>query len=91
MAKKSLPPGLPYREWLIEHLKNRKNAAAYLEAAIQEDDTAALMQALRNIADAHGGIGIIAQETGLRRETLPCRRRATRNSKACRQYLQRWG
>ncbi|MHB8473899.1 MAG: addiction module antidote protein [Gammaproteobacteria bacterium] len=70
MAKKSLSPALPYRDWLIKHLKSRKNAAAYLEAAIQEGDTAALMQALRNIADAHGGIGAIAQETGLRRETL---------------------
>lgn len=70
MPKKSPPPGQPYREWLIGHLKSRRNAAAYLEAAIEEGDTAALMQALRNIAEARGGVGIIAQETGLRRETL---------------------
>jgi probable addiction module antidote protein len=70
MVKKAVPPSRPYREWLIEHLKSRKNAAAYLEAAIDEGDAAALMLALRNIADAHGGVGAIAQETGLRRETL---------------------
>jgi DNA-binding phage protein len=37
---------------LIESLKDRKEAAAYLKAAIEDGDQAALMLALRHVAQA---------------------------------------
>jgi probable addiction module antidote protein len=46
------------------------NAAAFLEAALETGDHTDLMAALRDIADAHGGVAEIARLTGLSRETL---------------------
>jgi probable addiction module antidote protein len=46
------------------------HAAAYLEAALETGDPGDLMHALRDIADARGGIAKLAEETGLNRETL---------------------
>jgi hypothetical protein len=43
-------PSLPYEDWLVESLKDRKEAAAYLEAAIEDGDEAVLKLALRHIA-----------------------------------------
>lgn len=45
-------------------------AAAFLEAALETGDPGDLMAALRDIADAHGGVAEIAKITGLSRETL---------------------
>ena len=45
-------PSLPYKDWLIESLKNRKEAAAYLKAAIEDRDQAVLTLALRHVAQA---------------------------------------
>jgi probable addiction module antidote protein len=47
-----------------------KHAAAFLEAALDTGDPGDLMAALRDIADAHGGVTEIAKLTGLSRETL---------------------
>jgi len=55
------------REWLAS---NAKHAAAYLEAALETGEPGDLMQALRDIAEARGGLARIAEETGLNRETL---------------------
>ncbi len=54
---------LPYEPWLIEQLKNPAEAAAYLEAVIEESDQAALMLALRQVAQAQGGIARRAKLT----------------------------
>jgi probable addiction module antidote protein len=43
-------------------------AAAYLEAVIEEGDQAALMLALRQIAQAQGGIAQVARKAKLTRE-----------------------
>ena len=51
-------------------LQNDAEAAAYLEAAIDERDPSGLMIALRRLAEARGGIATIAARTGLSRETL---------------------
>jgi probable addiction module antidote protein len=50
--------------------KDAGNAAAYVDDAIEEGDEAGLMQALRNVAEARGGITNVAEKTGLNRETL---------------------
>ena len=36
MRAKSVPPSVPHEPWLIERLKDPREAAAYLEAAIGE-------------------------------------------------------
>jgi probable addiction module antidote protein len=61
-------PSLAYEDWLIESLKDRKEAAAYLEAAIEDCDKAVLMLALRHVAEAQGGVAAIARRAKLTRE-----------------------
>lgn len=59
-----------YQEDLIEALKDPKEAAAYLNAAIEEGDREVFLMALRNVAQAHGGMSQIAKKTHLKRESL---------------------
>ena len=66
----SAPASVPHRPHLLDWLKDSENAAAYVEAAIEEGDPAGLLQALRNVAEARGGIARIAEKTGLNREAL---------------------
>ena len=68
--KASAPTSVPHRPHLLEWLKDAANAAAYVEAALEEDNPAGLLQALRNIAEARGGMARIAAKTGLNREAL---------------------
>lgn len=62
------PPGVAYEPQLIEQLKDPKEAAAYIEAAIEEGDQAGLMLALRHVAQALGGVSEIARKSKLTRE-----------------------
>jgi len=61
-------PSLPYEDCLVESLKEPKEAAAYVEAAIADGDQAVLMLALRHVAQARGGIAKIARKAKLTRE-----------------------
>ena len=61
-------PSLSYEGWLIEQLKDPAEAAAYLEAVIEEGDQAAIMLALRQVAQAQGGVAGIARKAKLTRE-----------------------
>ena len=71
---KKIKPSSSYDDWVIDSLKDKKEAAAYLQVALdeyQEDgDTAAFMIALRHVAKARGGVGQLAESTSLSRETL---------------------
>jgi probable addiction module antidote protein len=68
-AKQSAAPtSVSHEEWLIERLKNPKEAAAYIEAAIEENDQSVLMLALRQVAQAQGGVAAIAAQAGMTRE-----------------------
>ena len=60
----------PWGEYMHGVLQDDAEAAAYLEAAIDEGDRSGLMIALRRLAEARGGIASIAERTGLSRETL---------------------
>lgn len=61
----------PYRDTLLEALKDPEEVAAYLDAALEEGDREAFLIALRNVAEARlGGISGLAERTGLSRETL---------------------
>lgn len=68
--KASAPASVPHRPTLLAWLKNTENAAAYVEVAIEEGDPAFILQALRDVAEAHGGVARIAEKTGLNREAL---------------------
>ena len=59
-----------YSESLIEALRDPVEAAEYLNAAIEKDDQAALLLALRNVVDAQSSMTRIAEETSLNRESL---------------------
>jgi probable addiction module antidote protein len=61
---------VPDRPHLLEWLKDAENAAAYVEAAIELGDPTGVLQALRIVAEARGGLARIAEKTGLNRETL---------------------
>ena len=53
---------------------DRELAVEYLKAAMESldnpDDRAAGLLALRTVADAYGGLGAVAAEAGISRETL---------------------
>lgn len=68
--KAGAPASVPHRPQLLAWLKDPGNAAAYVETAIDEGDPAGILQALRNVAEARGGIARIAEKTGLNREAL---------------------
>lgn len=67
-VRRAAAPGGSYDVWLTGRLKHPAEAAAYLEAVIDEGDQAALMLALRQIAQAQGGIAHVARKAKLTRE-----------------------
>lgn len=66
MTKKSAP----FQDYQIEWLKDPANAAEYLSAAIEDGDRQAFLLALRNVAEARGGIAAVARLSGITRESL---------------------
>jgi len=67
-GRRAAAASLSYEDWLIGRLKDPAEAAAYLEAVIEEGDQAAIMLALRQVARARGGIAEIARKAKLTRE-----------------------
>ncbi len=59
-----------YKEHLLEQLQNPEEVAAYLNAALHDDDPHAFLLALRDIAEAQGGMGSLAKRSELNRENL---------------------
>jgi len=59
-----------YRDALIESLKDPKEAAQYLDACLRDGDPQVFLLALRDVADAQGGIRSLSQTTQLNRESL---------------------
>jgi probable addiction module antidote protein len=59
-----------YQKDLIESLKDPSEASAYLNAAIEEKDRSVFLLALRNVAEANGGMTALAAKTRLSRESL---------------------
>jgi probable addiction module antidote protein len=58
-----------YRDSLLERLQDPAEAAAYLDAALGEEDSRVFLLALRDVAEARG-IGRVAAEADLNRESL---------------------
>jgi probable addiction module antidote protein len=65
--KKRIPS---FHEDLIENLKNPKERAAYLNAAIEDGDSRILLKAFRDIAEVYGGMTKLSSRTKLARESL---------------------
>ena len=65
---------LDYHDELIKSLRDPKQAIAYLKVALEEyeqnGDSEFFLLALRNIAEAQGGISVLAKKTKLNRQNL---------------------
>ena len=63
-----------YEDNLLERLRDPELAQAYLEAAFEshekDGDTEALLLAMRDVAEAQGGIGQLAKRTSVSRQHL---------------------
>jgi len=53
-----------------DYLKTPKDVAAYIEAVLEEDDPKLLLAALRDVTESQGGMTMMAEKTGLGRESL---------------------
>ena len=60
----------PYRESLLDSLKDPDEAAQYLNACLEDEDERVFLLALRDVADAHGGIRVLSRNAHLNRESL---------------------
>lgn len=65
----SFPPSRPYIDGLLEDLQDPEEAAAYLNAAIEDGDQDVFMLALRDVVRARG-MARVAREARLNRESL---------------------
>lgn len=63
-------PVKDYRKALLNDLKNPEEAAGYLSAALEDDDPRVFLVALKDVADALGGVRNLSAKTGLNRESL---------------------
>ena len=63
------PRNVSYQDYLLESLKDPVEAAAYIEAALELEDPAALLVALRQIAKAHG-MADVARRADVGEKTL---------------------
>ena len=59
-----------YDAFLLEELRDPELAAEYLTAAIEDGSTELFLIALRNVDEANGGVGAIAEATRLNRQSL---------------------
>lgn len=59
-----------YQSDLIESLRDPGEAEAYLNAALEENDQELFLLALRNVAEAQGGVAQLAEKAKLNRESL---------------------
>lgn len=64
-----MQPAKPYHDNLIKALKDPREAAEYINAAIEEDDLETLLLALRDVAEARG-MSAISRRAKLNRVSL---------------------
>ena len=63
-------PNKSYDDLLISELRDPDFAAGYLTASLEEFSIDQCLIALRNVAQAHGGLGKLAGETELNRQNI---------------------
>ena len=59
-----------YDQFLNKQLQDPELAAEYLSAAVQDKSLEGFLVALKNVAEAHGGIGTLSQVTQLNRQSM---------------------
>ena len=59
-----------FRDSLIKALKDPVEASEYLNAVLKEGDVGLLLAALRDVAEAQGGISKLSRQTKLNRANL---------------------
>jgi len=81
-----------YEETLKELLVDPREAAEYLNAALEEGDPAAFLPALKDVANVHGSVGKLAELASLNRESMyACfRKTVTHASAASTRCCMRW-
>lgn len=65
-----MPRSKSYQEELMRDLKDSSEAAAYLSAALEDEDPKVFLLALRDVAEARGGMTKLSEATKLNRENL---------------------
>lgn len=63
-------PTKSYDELLQRELRDPEVAAEYLSSSLESGSVDQFLLALRNVADAHGGIGVISEITDLNRQSM---------------------
>ena len=58
-----------YKEHLLKSLEDPNEAAAYLDACL-EDDPSVFLLVLKDVAEAQGGIGELSKKSSLNRQSL---------------------
>lgn len=61
---------IDYQEKLLRDLQDPREAKAYLNAALMDEDPRIFLLALKNVVAAQGTISIVAKKTHLNRENL---------------------
>jgi probable addiction module antidote protein len=59
-----------YKNDLLKELKDPEYASAYLVAALESEDQATFLLALRDVVEAGGGASVVAREARIQRESL---------------------
>ncbi|MBK8752318.1 MAG: transcriptional regulator [Candidatus Competibacteraceae bacterium] len=66
-----MPTSQPFQPWLLDQLHNAPQLTLdYLNAALDENDPATFVLALKNVTEAHGGIDVVAARSGLEARQL---------------------
>ncbi|MCC6220619.1 MAG: putative addiction module antidote protein [Deltaproteobacteria bacterium] len=63
-------PTKSYDQFMITKLQDSELAAEYLSVALEQGSVNQFLIALRNVAEAHGGIGTLSDITDLNRQSM---------------------
>src|SRR5437773_5369010 len=58
---RAMPPSKPYHPELIKALRDPREAVEYLNAALEDGDPEVFLLALRDVAEAQGGVAEVAE------------------------------
>ena len=61
---------IKYDDFLMKYLKDPKEAAEYLNAVLEEGDPKMFLIALKNVAEAQGGMAKLSRKSKLNRANL---------------------
>jgi probable addiction module antidote protein len=70
MGVVKMPRSADYQEHLLRALTNPREAEAYLNAALEDEDPRVFLLALRNVVQARGGMARLASRSALNRESM---------------------